>query len=89
LSICTKESREGAFLHEMLNDFKGILVSDFFTAYDALSCDQQKCLIHLMRELNDTVLKHPYDEELKDIVRQFAVLLKPIVDTVDRRGLKK
>ncbi|WP_036048529.1 IS66 family transposase [Bradyrhizobium sp. Tv2a-2] len=84
-----KESREGAFLQEMLNDFKGILVSDFFTAYDALNCDQQKCLIHLMRELNDNVLKHPYDEELKDIVREFAGLLKPIVDTVDRRGLKK
>jgi predicted RecB family nuclease len=84
-----KESREGAFLQEMLNDFKGILVSDFFTAYDALGCDQQKCLIHLMRELNDNVLKHPYDEELKDIVREFAALLKPIVDTVDRRGLKK
>jgi predicted RecB family nuclease len=84
-----KESREGAFLEEMLNDFRGILVSDFFTAYDALNCDQQKCLIHLMRELNDNVLKHPYDEELKNIVREFAVLLKSIVDTVDRRGLKK
>jgi hypothetical protein len=42
-----------------------------------------------MRELNDNVLKHPYDEELKNIVREFAVLLKSIVDTVDRRGLKK
>jgi Transposase IS66 family len=84
-----KESREGAFLQEMLGDFKGILVSDFFAAYDALNCDQQKCLIHLMRELNDDVLKHPYDVELKIIVREFAVLLKSIVDTVDRRGLKK
>jgi predicted RecB family nuclease len=84
-----KESREGAFLREMLNDFKGVLVSDFFAAYDALNCDQQKCLIHLMRELNDNVLKHPYDEELKNIVREFAALLKSIVDTVDRRGLKK
>jgi hypothetical protein len=46
-------------------------------------------LIHLMRDLNDNVLKHPYDEELKAIVRQFAVLLKSIVDTIDHRGLKK
>jgi hypothetical protein len=84
-----KESREGTFLQEMLKDFRGILVSDFFAAYDGLNCDQQKCLIHLMRELNDNVLKNPYDEELKNIVREFAVLLKSIVDTIDRRGLKK
>ena len=83
------ENREGTFLQEMLKDFKGVLVSDFFTAYDALNCDQQKCLIHLMRDLNDSVLKHPYDEELKLIVREFAALLKPIVDTIDHRGLKK
>jgi len=31
-----------------------------------------------MRDLNDTVLKHPYDEELKNIVREFAALLKPM-----------
>jgi predicted RecB family nuclease len=84
-----RESREGTFLQEMLKDFKGVLVSDFFAAYDGLKCDQQKCLIHLMRDLNDNVLKHPYDEELKAIVREFAVLLKSIVDTIDHRGLKK
>ena len=84
-----KDSREGTFLQEMLKDFRGVLVSDFFAAYDSLDCEQQKCLIHLMRELNDNVLKYPYDEELKIIVREFAVLLKSIVDTIDRRGLKK
>ena len=83
------ESREGVFLREMLKDFKGVLVSDFFAVYDGLNCDQQKCLIHLMRDLNDNVLKHPYDEGLKNIVREFAVLLKLIVDTIDHRGLKK
>jgi hypothetical protein len=84
-----KECREGAFIQEMLKDFKGILVSDFFKAYDSLDCDQQKCLIHLLRELNDNVLKYPYDEDLKNIVREFAVLLNSIVDTIGRRGLKK
>ncbi len=84
-----KESREGTFLQEMLKEFKGVLVTDFFAAYDGLKCDQQKCLIHLMRELNNNVLDHPFDEELKVMVREFAMLLKLIVDTVDRRGLKK
>jgi predicted RecB family nuclease len=42
-------SREGAFLHEMLKDFTGVLVSDFYGAYDSISCAQQKCLVHLLR----------------------------------------
>ena len=83
------ESREGAFLQEMLKDFKGVLVSDFYGVYDSVNCEQQKCLVHLMRDLNDEVLGHPYDEELKVIVRDFASLLKPIVQTIDHRGLKQ
>ena len=82
------ESRDGSFLREMLKDFKGVVVSDFYGAYDSLPCRQQKCLVHLMRDLNDEVLCHPYDEELKKIVKEFAELLKGIVETVDQRGLK-
>ena len=54
-----------------------------------MNCAQQKCLIHLIRDLNDDVLKHPFDEELKGIVRSFAALLKPIIQTIDHRGLKQ
>jgi predicted RecB family nuclease len=82
------ESRDGSFLQEMLKDFRGVLVSDFYGAYDSLPCCQQKCLVHLMRDLNDEVLCHPYDEDLKGIVKEFAELLKAIVETVDQRGLK-
>jgi hypothetical protein len=42
-----------------------------------------------MRDLNDEMLKSPYDDELRQIVQQFAELLRPIVNTVDRRGLKR
>jgi hypothetical protein len=35
------------------------------------------------------VLKHPYDDQLKQLVGAFAGLVKPMVETVDRRGLKK
>jgi hypothetical protein len=72
-----------------LKDFKGVLISDFYAAYDSLDCPKQKCLIHLMRDLNAEVLNMPYDEELKNIVKGFAELLQPIVETVDRFGLKK
>lgn len=31
-------------------DFDGVVIADFYTAYDKLSCKQQKCLVHLLRE---------------------------------------
>src|SRR5215469_17059722 len=62
---------------------KGVLVSDFYTAYDALDMPQQRCLIHLMRDMNDDLLKHPFDEELKSIANKFSSLLKDIVNAID------
>src|SRR5208337_5325576 len=46
------ETREGSTATEFLKDFKGVLVSDFYSAYDSVNCPQQKCLIHLIRDLN-------------------------------------
>lgn len=83
------ESREGEIAQKLLADFRGVLVSDFYTAYDSIGCPQQKCLIHLMRDLNDEVLNSPFDEQLKEIVIEFGNLLKPMIETVDRYGLKK
>ena len=42
-----------------------------------------------MRDLNDAVLGHPFDEEVKGIVTQFGEVLRNIVATIDRRGLKR
>jgi hypothetical protein len=82
------ETREGSTLQEVLGNFRGVLVSDFYAAYDAIECAQQKCLVHLMRDVNDDLSKQPFNEEMKEIARQFASLVKPIIDTVDRFGLK-
>jgi hypothetical protein len=38
--------------------------------------------------LNDDLLKHPYDEELKQLALAFTVLLKPMIESIDRYGLK-
>lgn len=81
-------TREGDFLQTLLREFTGVLVSDFYAAYDSLSCAQQKCLIHLIRDLNTDLLKQPFNEELKGLVQEFACLLKPMIETVDRFGLK-
>jgi hypothetical protein len=82
-------TREGATIQAMLKGFSGVLVSDFYAAYDAIDCPQQKCLIHFIRDLNDDLLKHPYDDGLKRLVGAFTSLVKPMVETVDRRGLKR
>ena len=82
-------SREASILDDVLAGFKGVLVSDFYGGYDAVSCEQQKCLIHLMRDINEDVLKHPFNEELVFIAKRFAAVLREIVETIDKYGLKK
>ena len=47
-----------ALLKTMLQNFSGVLVSDFYAPYDAIECPQQKCLIYLIRDLNDELLRH-------------------------------
>jgi hypothetical protein len=82
-------SREASILDEILAGFGGVLVSDFYGGYDGVSCPQQKCLIHLMRDINEDILKHPFNEELTFIAQRFGALLRDIVETIDRYGLKK
>jgi hypothetical protein len=41
-----------------LSGFRGVLVSDFYAGYDSLPCKQQRCLIHLIRDLNGDFLKN-------------------------------
>jgi predicted RecB family nuclease len=84
-----RKSREGSFLGDMLKQFRGVLVSDFYTAYDSFDIPQQRCLIHLMRDMNDDLLKNPFDDEFKSLAETFSSLLRTIVNTIDRYGLKK
>jgi predicted RecB family nuclease len=89
-AICFYQSnREGKYLKEFLVNFKGILVSDFYAAYDSIKCTQQKCLIHLIRDLDYDLLKNPFDSEYKELLGQFTLLIQKIIITVDKYGLKK
>ena len=72
----------------VLSDFNGVLVSDFYAGYDSINCRQQKCLAHLMRDFNEDLLKQPFNEELRTLIQDFAAVLRPMVQTVDRFGLK-
>jgi hypothetical protein len=39
--------------------------------------------------LNDALLKQPYDEDIRRLAKNFAALVAPMVETVDRWGLRK
>jgi transposase len=54
------KSRGGKVIRQLLGKaFGGTLVSDFYSAYSAMDCKKQKCLVHLLRELTDTAEKSP------------------------------
>jgi hypothetical protein len=84
-----RQSRQGDFLHDLLRDFRGVLVTDFYAAYDSLPCPQQKCLIHLIRDFNHDIQRHPWDEDLKSLGSNFGSLLRRIIATIDQYGLKR
>jgi predicted RecB family nuclease len=84
-----RETREPDFLKELLKHFKGVLVSDFYTGYDSMECEQQKCLVHLIRDLNEDFIKHQLDNEFKEIISEFGNLLRKIITTIDKYGLKQ
>jgi hypothetical protein len=45
-------------------------------------------LVHLVRDIDDDLMKNPLDMELTSMARDFGALLRAIVETVDSRGLK-
>jgi hypothetical protein len=83
------ETREAAPIQEILKGYKGILVSDFYAAYDSFECRQQKCLVHLIRDLNDDLWKNPFMKELEDFVQALKNLILPIMIDVQKYGLKR
>lgn len=84
-----KPTRESEFLKELLVDFKGVLISDFYAGYDAVNCAKQRCLIHIIRDLNDDLAKNQLDNDFKIIVLNFSKLLSEIMFTINRFGLKR
>lgn len=82
-------SRDGSILGRVLDAFRGVLVSDFYAAYDSMPCPQQKCLVHLIRDMNDDLFRNQLDADLRDVVQAFSGVLKPIVSTIDECGLKR
>jgi len=82
------ETRETHFLKQLLAGYNGTLVSDFYAGYDSIPCRQQKCLVHLIRDLNDDLWKNPFNAEYEEFVSSVRDLLAPIITDIRRFGLK-
>jgi len=66
-----------------------VLISDFFPGYDALTCRQQKCLVHLIRDINNDLWASPFDTEYESFVIEVKNLIVPIMEVIQQYGLKK
>ena len=82
-------TRESKIVSEILSDYKGVLISDFYAGYDAIECKQQKCWVHLIRDLNNDLWKAPYDNEYENFVLEVRNLILPIFESIEKHGLKK
>jgi hypothetical protein len=83
------ETREPTCVHDLLANYKGILISDFYAGYDAVQCGQQKCWVHLIRDMNDDLRDAPFDAELETFVFSVKNLIIPIMECIQRYGLRK
>jgi len=83
------ETRESSIAHEFLAGYGGVLISDFYPGYDAIPCKQQKCWVHLIRDMNNDLWDAPFDGEYEAFVQEVSNLIIPIMETVQKYGLKK
>lgn len=89
ISFKLSKNREASTAIDFLKDYKGILISDFFSGYDNVECLQQKCWVHFIRDLNNNLWDNPFDKEYESFVSEIRNLILPIIQTTDRYGLKK
>jgi transposase len=82
------ETRESAIVHELLDQYKGVLISDFYPGFDSLLCRQQKCWVHLIRDLNDDLWRSPFDVQYETFIAEVRDIIVPIMKAIQRYGLK-
>jgi hypothetical protein len=67
--VVQRQSRGSEVVREVLGeDFSGVLVSDFYSAYNFLDGPHQRCWVHFLRDVHELKQRHPEDES----VRQWA-----------------
>jgi len=61
--VVERQSRASEVVREVLGEgFSGVVVSDFYSAYNFLDCPHQRCWVHLLRDVHELRERHPDDE---------------------------
>ena len=81
-------TRETTMMRELLSNYEGVLVSDFYAGYDGVGRRQQKCLVHLIRDLNDDLWASPFDAEFEGFVLAVRDLMVPMIEAIQGRIAK-
>ena len=72
-----RKSRSASVVKEVLGEqFDGVVVSDFYAAYNAHLGLHQRCWVHLLRDIHELKDKHAKDKGLK----KWAVAVKAIYE---------
>ncbi|MFH1322067.1 MAG: transposase [Bacteroidota bacterium] len=78
------ETRENEFIKNLLKNYAGIIITDFYTGYDNVNCIKQRCWVHLIREINNALWQAPFDKEFQLFVEALRDLLLPIMKTIQK-----
>jgi transposase len=80
-------SRAGAVAKRILGtQFKGVLVTDFYVAYNDLPCEHQRCWVHLLRDLHALKEEHLEDQEVLDWANQLRKLYDQAQNSLNGQG---
>jgi transposase len=72
-----RKSRSASVVKEVLgSEFEGVVVSDFYAAYNAHLGPHQRCRVHLLRDIHELREKHASDKQL----RKWAEAIKAIYE---------
>jgi hypothetical protein len=68
-------SRAAAVAKRILGSlFKGVLVTDFYCAYNDISCEHQRCWAHLLRDLHELKEVHKDNQEVLEWAQEVRKL---------------
>jgi hypothetical protein len=72
-----RKSRGSPVVKEVLGDaFEGVLVSDFYGAYNVYDGDHQRCWVHLLRDIKKLEDLYPEHQNLKAWVKSVTTLYR-------------
>lgn len=86
--LAVDKSRGQKVAQRVLGEYKGILHSDFWSAYNVLSCLKQKCFAHLKRDLH-FIKKTNKNPQAQKYVRELRALLAAAKREIQRSPLLK